>query len=563
MRRLLTTFKLLSLSVLLTLSTGIAYPLVLSHVAEAASAADWQSGNIMDDGTFYNNSDMTADQIQSFLNGKVPVCDTQGTQTSEYGGGTRAQYGIAHGYAPPYVCLKNYYENPTTHANNLSGNPIPSGALSAAQIIKNAADTYGISPRVLITIIQKESVGPLITDTWPFPSQYTNALGYGCPDSAPCDPSYAGFYNQVNNAARQLQNYENHPTNFRYQPNQNNTIQYNPNTGCGSSTVFIKSKATAGLYDYTPYQPNQAALNNMYGSGDSCSSYGNRNFWRIFSDWFGSPYAPAFAWESEGVVIEDENKNSEIPTDNMHSGERLYAQVAAKNVGSVTWTNSGSNPILLATVRPNNSYTPYCDITWVQLCDRPATLSEASVAPGEIGHFNFYMAVPNAIGQYRTFFAPVAEGQSWMSNDAGFNIYVNDNGSYEWQWLYFDAYTDATKTTPVSMDHVTRGQQIYIVLHVRNRSATVWSNSGPNPADLGTSNPQDQMSPLCTNTWISCNRPAVLDQSTLAPGQEGTFSFAIKAPSTLGVYRQYVRPVLEYKGWTRDDSNVIYMNVTQ
>jgi hypothetical protein len=150
-----------------------------------------------------------------------------------------------------------------------------------------------------------------------------------------------------------------------------------------------------------------------------------------------------------------------------------------------------------------------------------------------------------------------------MSNDAGFNIYVNNNGSYDWQWSYFEAYTDASKTTPVSMDHVTRGQQIYIVVHTKNRSATIWSNSGPNPTRLGTSNPQDQNSPLCTNGWISCNRPAALDQATVAPGQEGTFSFTIKAPSSLGVYRQYVRPVLENKGWGRNDTNSIYMNVTQ
>jgi hypothetical protein len=53
--------------------------------------------------------------------------------------------------------------------------------------------------------------------------------------------------------------------------------------------VFIENQATAGLYNYTPYTPNDAALNNMYGTGDACSSYGNRNFWRIYTDWFGNP----------------------------------------------------------------------------------------------------------------------------------------------------------------------------------------------------------------------------------------------------------------------------------
>ncbi|MBC7404826.1 MAG: hypothetical protein H7252_03970 [Cytophaga sp.] len=50
----------------------------------------------------------------------------------------------------------------------------------------------------------------------------------------------------------------------------------------------MENQATAGLYNYTPYQPNTAALANLYGTGDSCSAYGNRNFWRMFYDWFGS-----------------------------------------------------------------------------------------------------------------------------------------------------------------------------------------------------------------------------------------------------------------------------------
>ena len=58
--------------------------------------------------------------------------------------------------------------------------------------------------------------------------------------------------------------------------------------GCGAGDVYIESKATAALYTYTPYQPNQAALANMYGLGDHCSAYGNRNFWRVWNDWFGS-----------------------------------------------------------------------------------------------------------------------------------------------------------------------------------------------------------------------------------------------------------------------------------
>ncbi|WP_170192092.1 cell wall-binding repeat-containing protein [Rhodoglobus vestalii] len=51
----------------------------------------------------------------------------------------------------------------------------------------------------------------------------------------------------------------------------------------------VQNYATAALYNYTPYRPNTAALNNLGSYGDSCSSYGNRNFWDYYYSWFGNP----------------------------------------------------------------------------------------------------------------------------------------------------------------------------------------------------------------------------------------------------------------------------------
>jgi len=52
--------------------------------------------------------------------------------------------------------------------------------------------------------------------------------------------------------------------------------------------VSIRNLATASLYVYTPYQPNPASLAAYPGDGDACSSYGNRNFFRMFQTYFGS-----------------------------------------------------------------------------------------------------------------------------------------------------------------------------------------------------------------------------------------------------------------------------------
>lgn len=275
-------FMLSVFTLSLACSMNLAVP---QKIGATAYAPDFQAGNIIGDALFFDSGTMNAGQIQQFLNDKMPSCDVNGSKTSEYGGGTRAQYGASRGYPAPYVCLRNYIENPTTHANNLSGS-VPDGGWSAAQIISNASTTYGINPKVLLTTLQKES--SLVTDDWPFPSEYKVAMGYGCPDTAPCDAQYYGFYNQVTNAAQQFKRYATSASSFRYKANQANSIYYNPSASCGASSVFVQNQATAGLYNYTPYQPNAAALGNLYGSGDSCSAYGNRNFWRMYTDWFGS-----------------------------------------------------------------------------------------------------------------------------------------------------------------------------------------------------------------------------------------------------------------------------------
>ena len=80
------------------------------------------------------------------------------------------------------------------------------------------------------------------------------------------------------------------PTSYSYRAGRNNVIQWDVPLSCGTSTVYIQNQATANLYIYTPYQPNKAALDAGYGTGNSCSAYGNRNFFNWFTDWFGSTY---------------------------------------------------------------------------------------------------------------------------------------------------------------------------------------------------------------------------------------------------------------------------------
>ena len=63
--------------------TSICLGVILSSTPASAVLNDFDPGNIMDDAVATNYGSMSADQIQSFLNSKVPQCDTKWYQTSQ------------------------------------------------------------------------------------------------------------------------------------------------------------------------------------------------------------------------------------------------------------------------------------------------------------------------------------------------------------------------------------------------------------------------------------------------------------------------------------------------
>ena len=83
-------------SVILTVMSLTIFSIVISYStigANAISSSDWRPGHIIDDSIFYNKSAMTAQQIQQFLDAKVPVCDRNRASSNP-------------SYQPPWTCLK-------------------------------------------------------------------------------------------------------------------------------------------------------------------------------------------------------------------------------------------------------------------------------------------------------------------------------------------------------------------------------------------------------------------------------------------------------------------------
>ena len=283
----------------------------------AADLSNFKVGNIISDYTMGNYNSMSKEDIQNFLRSKVSCSDydLKKTNAGAYEWewiNERDSTGVNYNYRIHFKYWTDngwYYTAANYHVEDGHYVCIADerfNGQSAADIIYEVAQNYHINPQVLLVLLQKEQ--GLITDQLPNSGQYRSATGYGCPDNDVCDSQYYGFKNQLENAASLFRSILDHGS--RYKPVGNNYIQFHPDASCGGSTVYIENNATAALYQYTPYQPNQPALDAGYGTGNYCSAYGNRNFYLYFADWFGDPSAahyvmPAPAPRHEASTVAD------------------------------------------------------------------------------------------------------------------------------------------------------------------------------------------------------------------------------------------------------------------
>jgi len=244
---------------------------VVPVATDTIDLAGFEPGRILSDYSFYNAAAMTEAEIETFLQSRSCTRTDSSPCLWEYRETTTDVPAAGAGHCAAYTGAANEH---------------------ASRILSKVAEACGISPRVLLVLLQKEQ--SLLSR--PTESGYLRATGYGCPDTADCNADYFGFFNQVYNAAWQFRQYTQEPD--RAYKIGAVDVGYNPDAECGASTVDIQNQATANLYNYTPYQPNEAALADPDSDGDGCSTHGNLNFWLFYTAWFGpggtAPYPDVF-----------------------------------------------------------------------------------------------------------------------------------------------------------------------------------------------------------------------------------------------------------------------------
>ena len=237
----------------------------------AGDNVGWDPGNIISDAVFYNSGAMDAAAVRTFINVQNAACPA----------------------GNPW-CLKNLrITDPGQPADAYCG-AVPAGSNEdAAALIAAYSRSCGVNPQVMLTKLQLESQG--LNRSAPTASSYDAAWGWNCPDTGPggsanCDPAAAGFLHQLTGMARSWAKMKvDIPAHkYNYAVGTYKILWNVEQTGCGAAPVTIKNLATASLYVYTPYQPNAASIAAYPGEGDRCSSYGNRNFFYQFRQYFGS-----------------------------------------------------------------------------------------------------------------------------------------------------------------------------------------------------------------------------------------------------------------------------------
>jgi Flp pilus assembly protein TadG len=212
-------------------------------------------------------------------------------------------------------------------------------------------------------------------------------------------------------------------------------------------------------------------------------------------------------------------------------GQTATATVTLKNTGTTTWT-AASN-YRLGTQNPGDNKT------W-GLHRVPLAAGEA-IAPGQQKTFSFSIKAPATAGTYNLQTRMLREGVEWFgASSTNFVVSVApkpNNAEFVSQSIPASLIVGKTATATITL---------------KNTGTTTWTAA--TNYRLGTQNPGDN------KTW-GLHRVPLAAGEAIAPGQQKTFSFSIKAPASAGTYNLQTRMLREGVEWFGASSTNTPINV--
>lgn len=231
---------------------------------------------------------------------------------------------------------------------------------------------------------------------------------------------------------------------------------------------------------------------------------------------------------SSHYVVAEDGRITQMVLESQYAFHASCYNSRAVGIEHEGFASSSSHPVAM--------YNASGDLTHNICDDHGIPKSHNSVGPGILGHID----VTNCCCGTHT--------------DPG-------NG---WDWSYYISRVNGGAPPPPAFDatfnaqsfssSMTAGSTAIVWAEFVNQGTTSWTHCA---TKLGTSSPQDRTSPFCTpGNWAcagggspGCNRPTDVDQSSVATGAVGRFTFIMTAPATPGAYVEKFKLVQEGVTW--------------
>jgi glucose/arabinose dehydrogenase len=233
----------------------------------------------------------------------------------------------------------------------------------------------------------------------------------------------------------------------------------------------------------------------------------------------------------------------EDPWPTLPAGQQLSYTFHYRNTGTETWQRGVTGRQVNLGIAGDSRV--FADagmaVGWLAP-DRPATTTEATVAPGAIATFTFTIRAPSGEGRYRIGVHPVLEGVVHLEDEGAYLLLTVDSGFHS-KWVSESAWP--------TMDPGQTSAPVSVVF--RNTGSRPWVKGDPgSQVNLGI-NGDDRSQSFLNAGWLSPDRVAAQTEASVAPGQTATFTFQLKAPSAAGTYQLHLRPVIDGVTWLEDE----------
>ncbi len=253
---------------------------------------------------------------------------------------------------------------------------------------------------------------------------------------------------------------------------------------------------------------------------------------RLFFD-IPVAFADTNAWQAEVV-------SQSVRDLKLDSGKGYTVDVTFRNTGTATWKKSSKNFVALNVTNPTGRNSAFRHAFWKKSY-RPNVVSQETVKPGETTIVRFALQAPVEHGFYSEDFQLVSENLTWIPGSLVHVDITVGNPKPHWQ-------AELVSVTPSTIT-MTPGSAVTVEAIFKNTGAVSWQNTGKNFVALNVTNPAGRASLFRHGFWQKDYRPATLKESTVAPNENGSFRFALQAPTTTGTSVENFALVAENLTW--------------